>query len=294
MSPRRQSGEAATFHYVLGQLSGGFRIVASKALILSSGELFNRHDVVRGSVRTFAGRAIDSFLELREGDLVVHLAHGIGRYRGMKLIEKEGAGEEHLEIEFDGGTRIYVPATKIELVQKYVGGKKTKPTLAKIGGKSWVRQKQAAQEAVSDLASDMLELQAKRDGRPGIRFPEDTQWQCEFDASFPYDETPDQLTAIDAIKADMQLHEADGPVVVRRCGLRQNGGCHSRRVQSGRCGLPGGRAGADHRAGRAAPPDVHARGWRNSRFKSRVSAASARRKKNARFWSGLNRAESTS
>ncbi len=201
----RQSGEALPFHYVLGQLSGGFRIVSSKTLILSSGELFNRHDVVRGSVRQFAGRAIDSFLELREGDLVVHIAHGIGRYRGMKLIEKEGAGEEHLEIEYDGGTRIYVPATKIELVQKYVGGKKTKPTLAKIGGKSWVRQKQAAEAAVSDLASDMLELQARRDARPGIRFPEDTQWQAEFDASFPYDETPDQLTAIAAIKADMQL-----------------------------------------------------------------------------------------
>ncbi|MGL4514974.1 MAG: transcription-repair coupling factor [Lacipirellulaceae bacterium] len=189
---------------VLGRLSDGFRFVPEKTLVLSSAELFNRRDVARGKSRQLAGRAIDSFLELREGDLVVHLAHGIGRYRGMKLIEKEGRAEEHLELEYDGGTRIYVPCSKIELVQKYVGGKQLKPALAKIGGKSWVRQKQAAEKAVTDLAAEMLEVQAKRDARPGIRFPDDTPWQQEFDAAFPYEETPDQLTAIAAIKADMQ------------------------------------------------------------------------------------------
>ena len=189
---------------VQGRLSDGFRYVAEKTLVISSAELFNRSDVARGKRRAIAGRAIDSFLELREGDLVVHVTHGIGRYRGMKLVEKEGRAEEHLEVEYDGGTRIFVPCSKIDLVQKYVGGKKLKPPLAKIGGKSWIRQKKAAHEAVTDLAADMLEVQAKREGRPGIRFPVDSEWQREFDAAFPYEETNDQLDAIAAIKEDMQ------------------------------------------------------------------------------------------
>ena len=88
---------------------------------------------------------IDSFLELREGDYVVHLAHGIGRYRGLKLLEKHEQVEEHLELEFHGGTKIYVPASNIELVQKYVGGSKAKPALAHIGGRLWAKQKEAAE-----------------------------------------------------------------------------------------------------------------------------------------------------
>ncbi|QDT70574.1 Transcription-repair-coupling factor [Planctomycetes bacterium MalM25] len=189
---------------VRGALSEGFRFVGDKTIVLGSGELFNRREVARQRGRAITGRAIDSFLELREGDLVVHVAHGIGRYRGMRLVEKEGRAEEHLEIEYDGGTRIFVPCSRIELVQKYVGGKKLKPPLAKIGGKAWARQKKAAEQAVNDLASDMLEVQAKRDARPGIRFPDDTEWQGEFDAAFPYELTPDQKTAVAAIKEDMQ------------------------------------------------------------------------------------------
>ena len=193
--------------FALGTLSEGFRLVGGDkpVLVVGSGQLFDRHDAARGTIRRHAGRAIDSFLELREGDLVVHVSHGIGRYRGLKLLEKEGRAEEHLELEYHGGTRIFVPSSKIELVQKYVGGKKLKVPLARIGGKSWVRQKQAAEQAVTDLAADMLELQAKRDARPGIRFPDDTPWQQEFDASFPHTETEDQLAAIADIKRDMHV-----------------------------------------------------------------------------------------
>ncbi len=191
--------------FVLGRLNEGFRIVPRSTLLLSSAELFHRHASVARTSRSYQSRAIDSFLELKKGDLVVHVAHGIGRYRGMKLLEKEGRAEEHLELEYDGGTRIYVPSFRIELVQKYVGGKKLEPPLAKIGGKAWVRQKRAAEQAVHDLAAEMIELAAKRDARPGIRFPDDTPWQREFDAAFPYQETPDQLTAIADIKADMQV-----------------------------------------------------------------------------------------
>jgi transcription-repair coupling factor (superfamily II helicase) len=192
--------------FVEGRLSQGFRMLAEggAVILISSAELFQRTDLARPTQRG-AGRAIDSFLQLREGDLVVHLAHGIGRYRGVELLEKDGRAEEHLDLEYFGGTRIYVPTSKIELVQKYVGGRKAKPALAKIGGTSWLRQKKAAERAVADLAEDMLRLQAARESRPGIAFPADTAWQREFDAAFPYQETEDQLSAIAAIKADMQL-----------------------------------------------------------------------------------------
>jgi transcription-repair coupling factor (superfamily II helicase) len=195
---------AGKLHYPIGRLKAGFRLVAERIALVSGSELFHRADLNRPTRRRL-GRAIDSFLELREGDYVVHLSHGIGRYRGLQLLEKAHQAEEHLVIEFHGDTKVYVPASKIELVQKYVGGsKRSRPTLAHVGGRLWPRQKEAAEAAVIDLASDMLDLQAARSLRPGIKFTGDTAWQREFDASFPYMETPDQLTAISAIKSDME------------------------------------------------------------------------------------------
>ena len=195
---------AGRLHYPLGHLKSGFRLVAERVALVSGSELFHRSDLQRPTRRRL-GRVIDSFLELREGDYVVHLSHGIGRYRGLQLLQKGQQAEEHLVLEFHGDTKIFVPASKIELVQKYVGGsKKSRPTLAHVGGRLWTKQKEAARAAVIDLASDMLELQASRALRPGIKFPGDTTWQREFDASFPYLETADQLSSITAIKSDMQ------------------------------------------------------------------------------------------
>jgi len=191
-----------SLHFVIGSLRRGFRLVSEGIVLLSSGELFCRSELPRRARRRL-GRAIDSFLDLREGDLVVHVAHGIARYRGLKLLEKTGQVEEHLQLEFRGGTKLYVPTSKIGLVQKYVGGKKARPALARIGGRLWDRQKQKVRDAVSDLAAEMLDLQAVRASRPGIGFPADTEWQREFDASFPYEETDDQLQTIEAIKDDM-------------------------------------------------------------------------------------------
>ncbi len=194
---------AGRLSFPLGRLKAGFRLVSEGVTLVSGGELFHRADLHRPSKRRL-GRTIDSFLDLREGDYVVHLSHGIARYRGMRLLTKEQQAEEHLILEFHGETKIYVPVSKIELVQKYVGGSKSRPTLARIGGKTWTRQKEAAERAVTDLAADMLEMQAARAAKPGISFGGDTMWQQEFDASFPYQDTPDQATAIVAIKRDMQ------------------------------------------------------------------------------------------
>jgi transcription-repair coupling factor (superfamily II helicase) len=189
---------------VVGPLSGGFEVLPDGPLVLPVSQLLGRVPVVRGT-RRVASRAIDSFLDLRPGDLVVHLAHGIGIYRGLQMLERQGRQQEHLELEFDDEIRIYVPTSKIDLVQRYVGGTKSKPKLAKIGGQLWLRQKKAAERAVADMASDLLELQARRQSLPGIAFGEDSGWQQQFEAAFPYQETPDQLTAIAAVKADMAV-----------------------------------------------------------------------------------------
>jgi transcription-repair coupling factor (superfamily II helicase) len=192
-------------HFAIGALQNGFRLVPDRIVLLSSGELFRRADVQRpAAVHRRLGRAIDSFLDLHEGDLVVHLSHGIARYRGMRLMEKNGQVEEHLELEFHGKTKLYVPSSKIGLVQKYIGGAKSRPMLAKLGGRLWDKQKRRVESAVTDMAAEMLELQAVRASRPGISFRVDTEWQHEFDASFPFKETPDQLTTLEAIQRDMQ------------------------------------------------------------------------------------------
>jgi transcription-repair coupling factor (superfamily II helicase) len=212
---------------VVGHVRAGFRLLqpnAASVVVLGGQELFHREEVRQVMPRRhLESRAIDSFLDLSEGDLVVHVSHGIARYRGMQLldkhnptltlghglptmpqVEKPGNAEEHLILEFRDGVRVFVPASKIDLVQKYVGGGNTQPELSKLGGTSWQNRKAKVQAAVFDLASDMIQLQALREAQPGIAYPVDTDWQREFEAAFPYQETPDQLTSLGEIKTDME------------------------------------------------------------------------------------------
>lgn len=189
-----------------GYLARGFRLVSERIIVLSDHELFSRRDIRRTTrKRAVESRAIDSFLELNENDLVVHLSHGIARYRGMKLMHKEEQTEEHLVLEFRDKVQVYVPVSLIHLVQKYVGGGASSGIpLSKLGGNSWEKKKQAVSEALLDLASDMLQLQAQREMKPGFACPPDTHWQNEFEAAFPYQETDDQLRAIVDVKHDLE------------------------------------------------------------------------------------------
>jgi transcription-repair coupling factor (superfamily II helicase) len=197
--------QSGRLHLVLGRVHAGFRMVDTGVVVLGNHELFHREEV-RSILprRSLESRAIDSFLDLHEGDLVVHVAHGIARFRGMHMLEINGQAEEHLILEFREGTRVHVPASKIDLVQKYVGGARTDPELSKFGGTSWQRKKERVEAAVLDLASDMIDLQALREAQPGIAYPADTEWQHEFEAAFAYEETPDQLTTMAEIKRDME------------------------------------------------------------------------------------------
>src|SRR5262249_48030894 len=112
--------------------------------------------------------------------------------------------EEHLLLEFRDGVFMYVPVSKIDLVQKYVGGSKSDPQLSKLGGTAWGRKKEQVQEAGRDLADDMVQLQAGRASQPGVAYPSDSEWMKEFEATFPYQETPDQLTGVSEIKTDLE------------------------------------------------------------------------------------------
>lgn len=199
-----QLAQSDRLKLVTGHVRQGFRMVEAGLVVLSDHELFHREEArLILPRRRLESRAIDSFLDLAEGDLVVHVSHGIARFRGMQVLAKTGHTEEHLILEFREGTRVYVPASKIDLVQKYVGGAKTEPELSRLGGQSWARKKEKVQEAVLDLASEMIELQALREAKPGLAYPPDTEWQAEFEAAFPYPETPDQLTTLSELKADL-------------------------------------------------------------------------------------------
>jgi transcription-repair coupling factor (superfamily II helicase) len=167
-------------------------------------ELLHRYQTRRRIRRVAAGRAMDAFVDLQPGEYVVHRDHGIAQFLGLRTLSGKKAGsEEFLTLEFAKGAKLNVPAARIELVQKYIGAFHGRPELSTLGGKRWKKQKERVSEAVRDLAAEMLRLQAARASLPGIRFPEDTTWQREFEAEFPYEETEDQLAAIIAMKRDM-------------------------------------------------------------------------------------------
>ncbi len=196
---------ASRVHIVTGGLRQGFRMPGQHLVVISDSELFSRTPARSTTRRRRAdSRAIDSFLDLRDGDLVVHVAHGIARYRGISVVAAEGSQEEHLLLEFRDGVTVYVPVSLIHLVQKYIGPAKTTPELTKYGGTSWLRKKEQVAEAVSDMATDMLKLQAERASRPGIQCRGDSHLQQEFEKAFPYTETPDQASAIIDLKGDME------------------------------------------------------------------------------------------
>ncbi|MGB4711337.1 MAG: transcription-repair coupling factor [Fuerstiella sp.] len=190
----------------VGRVNKGFRFVERDLLIISDNELFSRSQArkVKSRRRSADTRAIDNFLDLKDGDLVVHVSQGIAKYRGMALMDRDGEKEEHLLLEFRDSLIVYVPASLIHLVQKYIGPAKSMPELSKFGGVSWEKKKNKVAEAVTDMAADMLRLQAERDSKPGLQCQPDSELQQEFETSFPYTETVDQVSAIADFKDDMQ------------------------------------------------------------------------------------------
>jgi len=229
LSHRMGEGEGRTrLQTHLGTLSGGFLFAEGACVVVTDAEVFGRYKLQRPrrmkSPHAIAARsALDiNFAELEEGDYVVHVQHGIGRYVGLRPLpptpgrrdEDPGAaaapGQECLVIEFAPGVprqpppRLFVPLTEACLVSKYVGAGRARPPMNKLGSARWAKAKAAAVTAVRDLASELLGLQAARAAQPGFAFPSDPPWQREFEGAFIYEETPDQARAIQATKTDME------------------------------------------------------------------------------------------
>ncbi|MBC23100.1 MAG: transcription-repair coupling factor [Phycisphaerae bacterium] len=197
---------------IRSDLASGFIFLEQEGhplVLVPQHELLHRYASRRRKGLASTRRARDAFLQFVPGDYVVHRDHGIGRFVSLGPIPGEpGDGtQEFLTLEYAGKARLHVPASRIELIQKYVGAGNTRPKLATLGGRRWKKQKEEVEEAVRDLASQMLRIQAAREASPGIRFPVDTTWQREFEADFPFQETEDQLLAIDAVKEDMQRRQ---------------------------------------------------------------------------------------
>ncbi len=172
--------------------------------LLGHHEIFHRYEQRRRVKKVIASRPVDSFLDLKTGDYVVHVAHGIARFMGMHQISKDGRVEEYLTLRFAENATLHVPAARINLIQKYVGGFNGHPTLSRLGSGSWEKQKAKVAEALMDMAAELLEIQAAREAEQGHAYPPDTEWQREFEAEFPYQPTTDQTTAAEDIKQDMQ------------------------------------------------------------------------------------------
>ncbi len=209
--------------FVWGDESAG----GGALMVVPSAELLHRYATRRRSsvtARLGGGKTSETFYEIQSGDYVVHADHGVARFLGLKTMrarqpkeraaeraarvlrgeeEERKAPEEYLVLEFAKRSKLNVPVSQVEKVQKYVGGFRGKPTLSAIGGKRWSNQKTQVKEAVKDLAGELLRVQAAREHSPGVRYPADTAWQTEFEAEFPYEETEDQLTSLAQIKRDM-------------------------------------------------------------------------------------------
>jgi transcription-repair coupling factor (superfamily II helicase) len=171
--------------------------------LLGHHELFHRYELRRRTTRTIASRPVDSFLDLKVGDYVVHVAHGIAKFTGIQTLTKEGQSEEYLTLRFAESATLHVPASRINLIQKYIGGFQGHPKLSRLGSGVWEKQKAKVSEAVMDLAAELIEVQASRNAEQGTAYPPDTDWQREFEAEFPYEPTQDQVVASEEIKQDM-------------------------------------------------------------------------------------------
>ena len=186
------------------------------------------------------GLELSSFRDLRKGDFVVHEDHGVGRFEGISTKTVAGVTRDYLDLAYKDGDMLYVPHDQIGKVMRYVGAGGAAPALSKLGGKAWEHVKSRVRKAARQVAGELLHLYALRQATKGFRFSEDGEWQVRFEKAFPYEETEDQLRAIDAVKDDMESDAAHGPAALRRRGLRQDRGGPAGGLQ----GRPGRQAGA--------------------------------------------------
>ena len=189
-----------------GHLSRGFEYPLVKYALISETDIFGeKKKKKRRKATEYKGDRISSFSELKVGDYVVHENHGLGIYRGIEKVPVEGVLKDYIKLEYKG-SNLYILATQLDMLQKYAGGSEDgrAPRLNKIGGSEWKNTKARVKKAVSGIARELVDLYAVRQAADGYRYQPDTPWQREFEELFPYEETDDQLAAIEATKRDME------------------------------------------------------------------------------------------
>ncbi len=187
-----------------GSLPQGFAYPDIRFVVLTETDIFGAEHKKRPKKKFHGGERITSFEELRPGDFVVHENHGLGIYRGIEKVEMNKTLRDYMKVEYDGGSNLYVPATQLDVIQRYSGADGKQPKLNRLGGQEWKKTRSRVRHSVQIVARDLVNLYAVRQTSEGYRYGPDTVWQQEFEELFPYEETDDQLTAIAEIKADME------------------------------------------------------------------------------------------
>jgi transcription-repair coupling factor (superfamily II helicase) len=190
---------------LVANLSGGFELPLAHLAVIVESEIFStRKRGRRARMQLSDAERIKSYQELKPGDYVVHVNHGIGKYLGIRTLEIDGRHKDYLHLQYAGNDSLYVPVEQIDQVQRYIGAEDKEPKVYHLGGGEWNRVKQKVSKSVRDIAEDLVKLYAARQATPGHGFSPDTPWQKDFEAMFPYEETPDQERAIAEIKRDME------------------------------------------------------------------------------------------
>ncbi|MGK5092847.1 transcription-repair coupling factor [Deltaproteobacteria bacterium TL4] len=191
-----------------GKISSGFRLIdeqgQTRFAFLTEEEIFGEKSKNRNLQKKAAQQFMEGLEDLKEGEFVVHLDHGIGRYEGLTKIATLNTNEDFMVLVYAQSGRVYVPVSKFHLVQKYVNTDGSKPTLNKLGDKGWKKTRDKVVKATEDIAEELIEIYAKRKARKGFQYSKDDHLMREFELSFPYEETPDQLTVIQEVKQDME------------------------------------------------------------------------------------------
>ena len=190
-----------------GRLGNGFEYPTLKFVVLSEKDIFKERKAKKPKKKSqYSGQKINSLSEISVGDYVVHEKYGLGIYRGMEKIESDGITKDYINIEYKDASNLFVPASQLELIQKYSNLSARKPKLNKLGGTEWEKTKSRVRSQVQIAAQDLVKLYAERQAKEGYAYGKDTVWQKEFEELFPYEETEDQLSAIEDTKRDMESH----------------------------------------------------------------------------------------
>jgi len=186
-------------------VQNGFELAGDKLAVITEKEMFNRVNKRKARPPKISNaERLKNYNELSTGDYVVHTQHGIGQYQGMETLEIDGVSQDYLTIAYQNDSKIFIPVTQLNLIQKYVSAEGKSPKINKLGGTSWQKTKQRVQTQVEDIADDLIDLYAEREAQKGYAYEEDTPYQKEFEDSFPYTETPDQLRSTREIKEDLE------------------------------------------------------------------------------------------